>query len=88
MGNNVGVRDEGYSPQPKLPVGRSPNSLLISKVNRSGGSLTIEPQPKKLVASPLSSNNKGRANKSSESENEEDNLGGRRIYEDPQVMPF
>jgi hypothetical protein len=64
-------------------MGRSPNSVLVSNVNRSGGSLTIEPQKYISSTSPL--NQKGTATKSSESANDEDSSAERRIYEDPQV---
>ncbi len=57
----------------------------MSNVNRGGGSLTIEQQPKKFVGSPSSSNQKGRNTKSVHSGNDEDNSGGRRIYDEPQV---
>ena len=55
----------------------------MSNVNRSGGSLTIEPQKYISSTSPL--NQKGTATKSSESANDEDPSAERRIYEDPQV---
>ena len=68
-------------------MGKSPNSLLISNMNRSGGSLTIEKQQKKFVGEPVSppNNHKGAISKSSDSANDDDNIAGRRIYEDPQV---
>lgn len=81
-GNDGGAGEEYASP-PKLQMGRSPNSVLVSNVNRSGGSLTIEPQKYISSTSPL--NQKGTATKSSESANDEDSSAERRIYEDPQV---
>ena len=68
-------------------MGKSPNSLLISNMNKSGGSLTIERQQKKFVGEPASptNNHKGAISKSSDSANDDDDIGGRRIYEDPQV---
>ena len=71
-------------------MGKSPNSLLIANMNKSGGSLTIERQQKKFVGEPASptNNHKGSISKSSDSANDDDNIGGRRIYEDPQVASF
>ena len=59
-------------------------------MNKSGGSLTIERQQKKFVGEPASPtyNHKGAIAKSSDSANDDDNIGGRRIYEDPQVARF
>merc|ERR1712038_938163 len=56
-------------------------------MNKSGGSLTIERQQKKFVGEPASptNNHKGAISKSFDSANDDDNIGGRRIYEDPQV---
>ena len=78
---------EEHSPQNKGQMGKSPNSLLISNMNKSGGSLTIERQQKKFVGEPASptNNHKGAISKSSDSANDDDDIGGRRIYEDPQV---
>ena len=66
-------------------MGRSPNSVVVSNVNRSGGSLTIEPHQKKYINSMSPLNQKGLTTKSSESANDEDQSTGRRLYEDPQV---
>ena len=59
-------------------------------MNKSGGSLTIERQQKKFVGEPASptNNHKGSISKSSDSANDDDNIGARRIYEDPQVASF
>ena len=47
-------------------------------MNKSGGSLTIERQQKKFVGEPASptNNHKGAISKSSDSANEDDNIGG------------
>ena len=58
-------------------MGRSPNSLLVSNANRN--------HQNKSNNGPSASITKVRTKKSSESGNEEDNVGGRIIYDDPQV---
>ena len=58
-------------------MGRSPNSLLVSSANRN--------HQNKSNNGPTASITKVRTKKSSESVNEEENVGGRIMYDDPQV---
>ena len=58
-------------------MGRSPNSLFVSNANRN--------HQNKSNNGPTASITKVRTKKSSESGNEEENVGGRIIYDDPQV---
>ena len=67
------------------PMGKSPNSLLVSNANRSGGRITTDNHQNKFANSPSSTNQKSRSQKSSESGNDEENASGRIIYDDPQV---
>ena len=58
-------------------MGRSPNSLYVSNANRN--------HQNKPNNGPTASITKVRTKKSSESGNEEENVGGRIMYDDPQV---
>ena len=72
------TRSEGFSlSKSQSPMGRSPNSLLVSNANRN--------HQNKPSNGPSASITKVRTKKSSESGNEEENVGGRIIYDDPQV---
>ena len=61
-------------------MGRSPNSLLVSNANRN--------HQNKSNNGPTASITKVRTKKSSESGNEEENVGGRIMYDDPQVRRY
>ena len=74
---NMPTRGEGFTlTKSQSPMGRSPNPL-VSNANRN--------HQQKSNNGPTSSITKVRPKRSSESGNEEENVSGRILYDDPQV---
>ena len=84
---NTPTKGDSYGNQhtkSQNPIGKSPNSLLVSTANKSGGRVSTD-NPSFFANSPSSAKQKSRSQKSSESGNDEENASGRMMYDDPQV---